>query len=70
MKLVKKWMVVPFVEEKSESTYKEKIQSIINNKKLNKEVKLNLISLIRDKNASKKNQEIYDNNNKRSRKSE
>ena len=41
MKLVKKWMVVPFVEEKSKSTYKEKIQSIINNKKLNKEVKLN-----------------------------
>ena len=56
----------PIVEEKSESTYKEKIQSIINNKKLNKEVKLNLISLIRDKNASKKNQEIYDNNNKNS----
>ena len=43
--------------------FKEKIQGIINNKNLNKEVKLNLI---RDKNASKKNQEIYDNNNKNS----
>ena len=48
MKLVKKWMVVLFVEEKAETTYTEKIQTIINNKNLNKEVKLNLISLIRD----------------------
>ena len=43
MKLVKKWMIVPF-EEKKLPTIKEKIEKILNNKGLNKETKIKLIN--------------------------
>ena len=66
MKLVKKWMVVPFEEKKVESV-QEKIQKIFNNKNLNKETKLKLINQIRDKNVSRA-EEILRNDKKNSEK--
>ena len=63
MKLVKKWMVVPFEEKKVESV-QEKIQKIFNNKNLNKETKLKLINQIRDKNVSRA-EEILRNDKKK-----
>ena len=52
MKLVKKWMIVPF-EEKKLPTIKEKIEKILNNKGLNKETKIKLINNIRNSHVSK-----------------
>jgi hypothetical protein len=55
MKLVKKWMIVPF-EEKKLPTIKEKIEKILNNKGLNKETKIKLINNIRKSHVSKESQ--------------
>jgi hypothetical protein len=56
MKLVKKWMVVPYEEKKTPSD-KEVLQKILNNKNINNETKLKLVNKIRNKNGFQKDKE-------------
>jgi hypothetical protein len=56
MKLIKKWMVVPYEEKKIPSD-KEVIEKILNNKNINKETKIKLINKIRNKNGVQKDKE-------------
>ena len=65
MKLIKKFMIVPYVETKNQLNDKEKIKNIIDNKYINSEEKLKLIKNIQNKykknDDSRANQEILQN---------